>query len=148
MAETDQRTGEDRREANRRQVGGNHYGALQPSYQHWDLAADTGMGYFEGQITKYVARWRRKNGVQDLEKALHYAEKLLELIRVNRYPLRLIGTTPKNPTDFLHRFVIEQQLTPMEETVFELCIFHALIEDVEKLVHTIQIMITACKANL
>lgn len=63
--------------ANDRQVGGGHYAA---SYQHWDLVADLGLGYFEGQITKYVARWRKKNGLQDLEKAMHFLEKLVELV--------------------------------------------------------------------
>src|SRR5690606_7409665 len=36
--------------------------------------------YFEGQVTKYVSRWRKKNGVQDLEKALHFLQKYLEVI--------------------------------------------------------------------
>jgi hypothetical protein len=36
------------------------------------------MGYLEGNATKYVSRWRKKGGVADLEKALHYIDKLLE----------------------------------------------------------------------
>lgn len=62
--------------ANAMQVGGNHYAG---SYQHWDFVADLKLGYFEGQVTKYVSRWRKKNGVQDLEKALHFLTKLTEL---------------------------------------------------------------------
>lgn len=63
--------------ANDKQVGGAHYkGAV----QHWDYAvAEFGTGYLKGQITKYVARWRKKNGVQDLEKALHFLQKLREV---------------------------------------------------------------------
>lgn len=34
--------------------------------------------YFQGQITKYVMRWRRKGGIQDLKKALHVLEKYIE----------------------------------------------------------------------
>ena len=52
--------------ANERQVGGQHYGA---EIQHWDFVASQGMDYFQGQITKYVTRWKKKNGLQDLEKA-------------------------------------------------------------------------------
>lgn len=65
--------------ANSVQVGGTHYAG---KYQHWDLVADLKLGYFEGQITKYVTRWRKKNGVQDLEKARHFLIKLTELVKV------------------------------------------------------------------
>lgn len=58
------------------QVGGEHYKA---GYQHWSLVADTGMGYFEGQISKYLSRHNKKNGLQDVEKSGHFALKLLEL---------------------------------------------------------------------
>jgi len=61
--------------ANDRQVGGNHYGA---EIQHWDFALSNNLGYFEGQITKYVTRWRKKGGIADLEKAQHFLQKLIE----------------------------------------------------------------------
>ena len=37
------------------------------------------IGYFEGNVIKYVSRWRKKNGIADLEKAKHYIELLIEL---------------------------------------------------------------------
>lgn len=59
------------------QVAGTHYAS---SIQHWDFAAaNYGPGYFLGQVTKYVARWRKKNGVQDLEKARHFLVKLMSV---------------------------------------------------------------------
>lgn len=61
--------------ANDRQVGGDHYQT--GGTQHWDMF---GPEYLMGNATKYVSRWRKKNGVQDLEKALHYSEKLLETV--------------------------------------------------------------------
>lgn len=64
--------------ANERQVAGTHYGL--GTYQHWDMVADLRLGYFEGQITKYVSRWRKKNGLQDLQKADHFLQKLLEQV--------------------------------------------------------------------
>ncbi len=64
-------------EANATQVGGTHY---QSAYQHWDLVAEyLGSGYFKGVISKYVTRWRKKNGKEDLQKARHYLVKLIEL---------------------------------------------------------------------
>lgn len=56
------------------QVGGTHY---QGTYQHWDLVLRCGLGYLEGNATKYVVRWRKSGkGEQDLRKALHYVDKL------------------------------------------------------------------------
>lgn len=65
--------------ANEKQVGGAHY---KSTFQHWDLVVEAGLGYFEGQITKYITRHRYKNGLQDLDKAKHFATKLLELVVV------------------------------------------------------------------
>ena len=62
--------------ANDQQVGGTHYlRAIQP----WDFIAANGIGFFEGNIIKYVTRWRDKAGVDDLKKARHYLDKLIEL---------------------------------------------------------------------
>jgi hypothetical protein len=56
------------------QVGGSHYGT---KYGHWDYCKDANVGYLEGHATKYLYRWRRKGGVQDLEKALSFVEKIM-----------------------------------------------------------------------
>ena len=61
--------------ANGHQVGGQHYAK---PIQHWDYVIAQGLGYFEGQITKYVSRWRDKNGLEDLKKARHFLDKLIE----------------------------------------------------------------------
>ena len=65
-------------EANQRQVGGNHY-KQDGAVEHWDIVVQHDLDYFQGQITKYVMRWKRKNGIQDLEKALHFLEKYIEV---------------------------------------------------------------------
>ena len=59
------------------QVGGDHYKgmAIQPAEYIYANA----LGYFEGNVIKYVSRWRKKNGMQDLEKAKHYIELLIEM---------------------------------------------------------------------
>lgn len=119
-------------EANARQVGGQHYRTLNAQLQHWDLVAETGMGYFEGQITRYVARWRRKAGRQDLEKALHYCDKLTELVTAGRYPRWTLNVTEaarERAWAAFARFAQEQQLTRAEQRVFELCISRTGAED-------------------
>jgi hypothetical protein len=64
-------------EANNRQVDGTHY--KQMGIEHWDVVVLDNLDYFQGQITKYVMRWRGKNGITDLEKAKHFLDKYIEV---------------------------------------------------------------------
>lgn len=65
-------------EANKIQVGGTHY-QKRGKIQHWDIVDRNNFGYFIGNITKYLFRWRDKNGAQDLRKACHYLAKYIEI---------------------------------------------------------------------
>lgn len=67
--------------ANDRQVDGSHYRDAtgvcphcRGEIQHWDLYGN--QPYLVGQVSKYVTR--NKNGLQDLEKAGHFLQKLVE----------------------------------------------------------------------
>lgn len=64
-------------EANKTQIAGSHYKGK--TIQPWDFIAANNLGYFEGNIVKYVSRWQNKGGVDDLRKAAHYLQKLIEL---------------------------------------------------------------------
>ena len=63
--------------ANEKQVSGKHY--KDKEIQPWDYIYANNLGYFEGNCVKYVSRWKDKGGIADLEKAIHYLEKLIEL---------------------------------------------------------------------
>ena len=66
--------------ANDRQVGGLHYKMSKDGEEHWDRQYRLfGRGYFIGCATKYIERAHLKNGRVDLEKAIHFIEKLMEL---------------------------------------------------------------------
>lgn len=54
-----------------------HY--TQGRIECWDYIADQNLGYFEGNIVKYVTRYRYKNGKEDLLKAKAYLEKLISM---------------------------------------------------------------------
>lgn len=59
------------------QIGGNHYRAkgIQPiEYIHAN-----NLGFCEGNVVKYVTRWKDKGGEDDLRKAIHYLELLIQL---------------------------------------------------------------------
>ena len=77
------------------QVGGDHYKNLviQPvQYIHAN-----GIGYFEGNVIKYVSRWRSKNGIADLEKAKHYIDLLIEQEKSNGSKSSSVQQEPKQP---------------------------------------------------
>jgi len=64
--------------ANDTQVGGTHY-SQHGDLQHWDVVHHFKLDYFQGQVIKYVMRWKDKNGIQDLKKAQHFLAKYIEL---------------------------------------------------------------------
>jgi hypothetical protein len=67
-----------KKRANERQVDGGHYvkyGEIQP----WDTWIPWNLNGFQCEVLKLVVRYRDKNGVKDLQKAIHYLEKLIEI---------------------------------------------------------------------
>lgn len=63
--------------ANETQIGGNHYKSC--PIEPWDYISRNNIPYLEGNVIKYVTRWREKGGLADLEKAQHYLQKVIEL---------------------------------------------------------------------
>ena len=57
------------------QVGGTHY---QKAIQPWDIISEWKLDFWEGNIVKYILRYKDKDGVRDLKKAKHYLEYLIE----------------------------------------------------------------------
>jgi hypothetical protein len=55
----------------------NHYNR---GIEMWDYAHSHNLDFFEGNIVKYVTRWKEKNGVEDLHKAKQYLDKLIDLV--------------------------------------------------------------------
>jgi len=58
------------------QVGGDHYKKLKIQPTEYILA--NGLGFCEGNIVKYISRWKEKNGIEDLQKIIQYCEILIE----------------------------------------------------------------------
>lgn len=58
------------------QVGGDHYTKMAIQPIEYVFAND--LGFAEGNIIKYVSRYRSKNGVEDLKKASHMLNLLIE----------------------------------------------------------------------
>lgn len=59
----------------KKQVGGNHY---QSAIQPVDYINANNLGFLEGNVIKYITRYKRKGGVEDLRKARHYLDMLIQ----------------------------------------------------------------------
>ena len=59
------------------QVGGDHYKKL--GVQPVEFISVINANFFQGNVIKYVTRYKDKNGIKDLEKAKHYLELMKEL---------------------------------------------------------------------
>lgn len=134
--------------ANLDQVGGSHYNLV--ATQHWDLVAANKMPYFEAQITRYVTRWKKKNGAQDVEKALHYLRKLRELMTNDENdPTHLENPYPR-PTLLLNEFIKENQLSVHEALVFQILLCYTSVNEldyVEELINEIHTQALEREAN-
>jgi len=110
---------------NNTQVGGTHYRESNPSFQHWDLVVAYNMNYFIGNMTKYVCRWRKKNGLADLEKAKHYLDKLCDIHSRGLLPTGPLLEYSVNLT-LARQFCEDQKLSQLETEIImhSVCYFH------------------------
>ena len=58
------------------QVAGSHY---QMPIQPVEFIHKNGLGFIVGNVVKYVVRYKQKNGIEDLKKARHYLDMLIEM---------------------------------------------------------------------
>jgi hypothetical protein len=61
-----------------RQVGGNHYKDF--CIQPYEFISKNNLSFFQGNVVKYVCRYKDKNGIEDLKKIIHYCE--LEILKL------------------------------------------------------------------
>ena len=61
----------------KRQIAGSHYKKFE--IQPIEFITKNNIPFIEGNIIKYICRWKEKGGVQDLDKVIHYVELLKEL---------------------------------------------------------------------
>jgi Zn-dependent metalloprotease len=58
------------------QVGGTHYKSMAIQPAEYILA--NGIGWSEGDAITYLSRWRSKGGIEDLRKAIHHIQMLID----------------------------------------------------------------------
>ena len=66
----------------KKQVGGNHY--LKYKIQPVEFIIKNNIGFVEGNIIKYILRFKEKGLIADLDKAIHYIELLKDSIKSSK----------------------------------------------------------------
>ena len=61
-----------------RQVGGSHYKNFR--IQPYEFISKNNLSFFQGNVVKYVCRYQRKGGAEDIKKIMHYCQ--LELLKM------------------------------------------------------------------
>ena len=102
-------------EANKRQVGGEHYMVHPNGISHWDYCVQAQVPYLEGCASKYVSRWRKKNGLQDLEKAVHYIEKRIESVHKKEWSFSSV----RRKDGLFNRFINDNKIPLRERNVID-----------------------------
>lgn len=64
------------------QIGGSHYKEMKIQVVEYCYANN--IGFLEGAAIKYLSRWRKKGGIDDLKKAKHFCELLIELAQKDK----------------------------------------------------------------
>ena len=109
--------------ANEQQVGGDHYFA---EYQHWDWAVDIGIGPLEYAATKYLTRWRKKGGVESIQKAGHYMTKVKECLTEGRWQNPCVLSTYGAPgyiqaQEYTEQFIKANKIPRFEAAIIRAC---------------------------
>ena len=61
-----------------RQIGGSHYKNFH--IQPYEFISKNNLSFFQGNVVKYVCRYQRKGGAEDLKKIVHYCQ--LEMLKM------------------------------------------------------------------
>lgn len=112
------------------QVGGRHYKCFK--YQPVELSVKVNLNFIQGNILKYVTRYKLKNGRQDLEKVIHYAQLGYDLMPRNNF----VDSDKKE----LEKFIEDNNFcdTPIETVIYYICYqnWSSIIETANNLIET------------
>ena len=134
-----------------KQVGGNHY--KQFPIQPVELCYETNLPFLEGCVVKYVCRYKYKHGLEDLNKALHFVEMLIdfkwkyESSFLGRLFWKVKGWYRRwKHGHFVTNFCIVNNLErPEQQLITILCVFHGNMGELYAIRNLIQDLIQKYK---
>jgi hypothetical protein len=63
----------------KKQIGGSHYKSF--AIEPWTFVQENNLNPFQANVIRYVCRYKKKGGIQDLEKIIHYCEMEIDFIK-------------------------------------------------------------------
>ena len=121
--------------ANNKQVGGGHYRTVKKDgVQHWDYCVVVNVPNLEYAATKYLTRWYKKNGLQDIQKAVHYMEKRIESFRNH---VGIVKGANRNQGLF-NRYIEDNQIPHHEREVIDLIMHWKGVDQLEDILSRLQ----------
>ena len=125
--------------ANEKQIAGDHYKVKKGGVEHWDYCIGANVPNLEYNASKYVTRWRNKNGTQDLEKALHIVEKRIESIQQGVGIFRSVN----RKEGMFNRFIEDNAVPHKERVIIDLIMHWKRVDQLYEAHAQIMDMITA-----
>lgn len=129
--------------ANNKQVAGDHYRTSKDGVQHWDYSVAVNVPNLEYAASKYMTRWYKKNGIEDLEKALHYMEKRLECYNSH---VGIVKAANRNQGLF-NRYIADNKIVPHERDIVDLIMHWRGTEQLERIVSSLKDMVDEMKCG-
>lgn len=100
---------------------GHYTGKIQPI----DFIMDANLPFVEGSALKYVCRYQKKNGLEDLEKADWYLDRLIE--RISNNPSSVYVYRPRKY--LLDDFIHAQGLESREQVIVKIIVEYGSMND-------------------
>ena len=63
----------------KKQIGGSHYKSF--AIEPWKFVQENNLNPFQANVIRYACRYKKKGGIQDLEKIIHYCEMEIDFIK-------------------------------------------------------------------
>src|SRR5208282_6476247 len=106
--------------------------------------------YLESQVTKYVTRWKKKHGAQDIEKSVHYLEKLQAalaegVLTLPTATLTSIQSPKAVPPIKLDEFAKENEIGDIEKTIFYILLTYTTMDGLVRVGILLQHLLAAAK---
>lgn len=97
------------------QIGGSHY--RNKGIQPIELIVALNLNFIEGNIVKYITRYKEKNGVQDLMKCIHYSQLAIELKCIRSISIDIL-----NNISYIDNYYVSNNLTGTQRDIIIACL--------------------------
>ena len=82
----------------KKQIGGSHYKKYVIS--PWEFIRKNLLNPFQANVIRYVVRYEDKNGIEDLQKIIHYCEMEIKLLKEKKRRYKIPDDSPEKEEEW------------------------------------------------